>query len=170
MANKYIEMLDAKRTKEFTTVTVAIKNNKTASMLKALASGKYSELTASTTYIYQHIVSENSYPEIAAALEEIGINEMTHLDALMAATLAFGGNPTYTNGQGSFWNARLVNYNNNVQKYLNENIKAEEVAIADYEKAKTKTDNQSLITLFDEIINDEKIHIEIFKEMLKDIQ
>lgn len=170
MPNVYQELLTARRTQKYTEVSTQMKNNKIASSIKALASGKDSEMTAIAQYAYQHVILRLTYPEIAEALGLIAMNEMQHLNLLMVATQVFGGNPTFTNGQGSFWNARLVNYDNNIVKLLNENIKGEEKTIADYEKLKNKTDNQSLKTLLDEIIKDEKVHIEIFRQMLKDIQ
>ena len=53
---------------------------------------------------------------------------------------------------------------------LENNIRAESVAIENYNMAKDKVKNQSLKDLFARIIEDEERHIEIFKRIRDNVQ
>ena len=104
----------------------------TVSILKNLASARTSELSAVLQYIYQSVVADKTMSDIADILEEIGIVEMTHLDMLMHAITDFGGIPKYEDSNGYQFNTNYINYNTKLKDMLNNNIVAEQKAIAEF--------------------------------------
>lgn len=150
----------------FEPLTDAKYSAQTVQILKNLCFGRCSELNALSTYLYQDWSFYPSMHEIANIMEQIAIVEMTHLDVLSNAIVAFGGKPDYTL-DGVFWNARSVNLNLILPEAMRQNIVDEECAINAYEKAINKVDNLSLKRIFAKIIADEKTHITIFREILR---
>lgn len=108
--------------------------------------------------------------EVADALEKISQVEMQHYELLSEAIIDFGGDPNLTNGIGDIWTVRNVNTEKNVRRILQDNINGEEEAIIDYTRAAKETSNESLAQLYLRIAEDEKMHAEIFKELLKNIK
>lgn len=142
----------------------------TVNILKNLANSRIGEMPASAQYIFQSVVADKTNEEIASIFEEIGVVEMMHLDMLMHAISDFGGVPKYEDANGNFFNAGTLNYTMKLKEMLDNNIKAETIAIENYEMAINRVKNQSLKDLFMRIIEDEKRHIEIFKNMRDNVQ
>ena len=155
--------------KTYTTITYATNNVCTVRLLKNLMSGRFGELGAINTYIFQHLILNNENINLKKDLDFIAMEEMKHLELLGNAIISFGGIPKYTNGQGQPWSARFVNYETDIKSFLNQNIKGEEMAIRNYEFVMNKVANQSLKTLLQEIVDDEKQHIVIFKKYLNNV-
>lgn len=141
----------------------------TVAVLKNLANGRVGESSAILQYIYQSVIADKTMQNIAAIFEEIGIVEMIHLDMLMHAISLFGGIPKYDDAQGNFFNTANLNYTLKLKDMLENNIKAESMAIEGYKQAITKVKNESLKQLFERIIEDEKRHIEIFKRIRESV-
>lgn len=139
-----------------------VKNMKTVKVLKNLMSGYDGELRAILQYFYQSSICNKIQPEISDIFEEISIVEMYHLELLSHAIVDFGGEPMYDDAQGYFFNTEAVAYSTKLRDILDINIKGEENAIRDYTNAINMVENQSLKNLFKRIIEDEKIHLEVF--------
>ncbi len=137
-------------------------------MLKYLAYGKDSELTAILTYLYQSYIVNDK--ELSDVLTEISESEMIHYDLLSEAVVEFGGDPTLTDGRGNVWTGRNITTLTNPTEILISNIKNEKGAIENYKRAIKETDNKSLIDLYNRIIEDEKIHIQVFEKFLEKIK
>lgn len=148
----------------------AIPNRADVKRLKMLVTGSDSELTAILTYLYQHYILAENYMEVSDALEKISQVEMEHYELLSEAIVDFGGDPNLTNGLGDVWTVRNVNTEKNVRRILQDNIRGEESAIIDYTRAAKETSNESLVQLYLRIAEDEKIHAEIFRELLNGIK
>lgn len=140
-------------------------NPKTVAVLKDLNAGRNGELTGIFQYFYQHVLSEKPSADIAKIFEEIAIVEMVHSELLSEATLAFGGNPVNDDSKGIFFNASYPNYTQKLVDMLNANIQLEEKTIVDYSASISLVDNESLKSLFARIIEDEKLHLQIFKDL-----
>ena len=151
---------------EFPQLVDATRSASTVQILKGLAYAKNSEMTASTTYLYQDWELYPNYPEIANVLEQIAITEMTHLDALSNAIVAFGGNADFIR-DGEAWTARWIPQGISLPETLQRNIDAENEAIYNYEKAIAAVSNESLKAIFRKIISDERAHIAIFNSMIE---
>ena len=151
----------------YTPITNASCDCKTIRILKSLLSGRFGEFTGMSTYLYQHFVINMLNSALANSLSQIAIQKLRHMELLGNAIISFGGNPRFTNGQGTPWSSRFINYTQNQQSFLQNNIRAEEMAIASYENAIGQVANESLKQLFREIIEDKRRHIQIFRSYLK---
>lgn len=132
--------------------------------------GQYGELTATTQYIYQHInISENS--TLSDILKHIAIMEMKHLDMIGDLIRKLGSAPHYMNSDNQYWCSFNVNYDmKNLTKTMENNIKAEKTAIAEYSRLSLYTRNPSILRLLQRIILDEKTHIKAFEAIIKELQ
>ena len=142
----------------------------TVNVLKNLANSRIGEIAGVMQYVYQSVIADKTDEEIASIFEEIGIVEMMHLDMLMHAISDFGGVPRYEDANGNFFNSANLNYTMKLKEMLDNNIRAESVAIENYEMAINKVKNQSLKDLFARIIEDEKRHLEIFKSIRDNVR
>ena len=134
-----------------------------AKLLMPNYAGAQGELTAVMTYCFQNYVSPK-YPEIAKAMMGIAKTEMHHHRLLGDTIFQLGGYPIM--GARTYWNGSMANYTLNPQKYLQQNIIAEETAIMNYELTILNLDNESVKMLLERIILDEEVHIKIFRELL----
>lgn len=141
----------------------ATNDAKTVQILKDLLASKDGEMVAIMQYFYQASISQQSNQDIADILQEISIVEMEHMELLMNAIIAFGGNPKYSNAQGQPFNSNYVNYSATLKGILDANIKNEECAIKNYYRAQEIVSNGSLKELFARIIEDEQLHLQAFK-------
>lgn len=148
----------------------ASKDMRTVAILKDLLSARNGELTAILQYTYQSRIANLSETEIANLLEEISIVEMKHTELLMDAILSFGGDPRFDNSFGQYFTASYINYSQKLKDMLQANIRAESSAIEDYTRAIKNVQNQSLKDLFNRIILDEQIHLEIFEKLLNSVK
>lgn len=135
--------------------------------LKMLATGKMGELTAILTYLYQEYILFEDYTKISKELEQIAIVEMKHYELISNAIVEFGGDPNLTNGMGDIWTGRNISTEKNAKKILIDNIRLEEGAIRDYQKAAKETNNESLARLYLRIVEDEKLHSIILNNLLE---
>ena len=158
--------LPVKSDTPFPEIVGVTKSSSTVQILKKLAYSRESEMTATTTYLHQDWELYPFYPEIANVMEQISITEMTHLDALSNAIVAFGGNADYYK-DGNPWTAQFVAQGISLPETMQRNIDAENAAIYDYEKAIENVSNESLKQLFRKIIQDEKAHIAIFNAIIE---
>ncbi len=142
----------------------------TVAILKNLLFSRVGELGGVLTYIYQSVIADKTDEEIASIFEEIGVVEMIHQDMLMHAISEFGGNPKYEDAQGNYFNTANINYSMKLREMLDNNIKAETIAIENYNIAISRVKNQSLKDLFARIIEDEKRHLEIFKQIRDNVE
>ena len=142
----------------------------TVSILKNLASGRIGEFAGASQYIYQSVIADKTNEDIAKIFEEIGVVEMMHLDMLLHAITEFGGIPKYDDAQGIFFNTATLNYSLKLRDMLDNNIKAELMAIENYRTAISRINNDSLKRLFERIIEDEMRHVEIFKTIRDNVE
>mgnify|MGYP004459367797 FL=1 len=150
---KYTKILDAKP------------ENHTINILADLLSGKDGELCAIMQYFYQ--IAMTSDKELKRLLEEIDRDEMMHARLLADAIVQFGGIPYLCNQYNKFFTTEYLDYAMNEREFLITDIRDEEKAIKSYEKAIEMVDNESLKTLFGEIMEDEKMHLKKLREQLE---
>ena len=162
--------VEVKVNKPYPEITGVQEDAQTVAILKNLAFSRVGKLAGVLKYIYQSVLANKTQEEIAVIFEEIGVVEMLHLDMLMHAISMFGGNPKYEDAQGTYFNTLNINYSMKLRDMLENNIRAETVAIENYEMAISKVKNQSLKDFFKRIIEDEKRHIEIFKRIRDSVE
>ena len=90
---------------------------------------------------------------------------MTHYEILNEAVVAFGGDPTPTDGQGNVWTGRNVNQEKDSRKILLDNIALEQCLIKQYLAAERESSNLSLAELYLKIIEEKQKNIELFQQV-----
>lgn len=164
------EEIEVKINKPYPEIVNAEEDMNTVAVLKNLANSRFGETAGVMQYIYQSVIADKSDMDIAKIFEEIGIVEMLHLDMLMHAITLFGGVPKYEDSQGNFFNTANLNYSMKLKDMLDNNIKAENMAIENCRMAISRVSNRSLKDLFERIIEDETRHLEIFKQIKDRVQ
>lgn len=147
---------------------VECKNINYANLLLQDYAGSVSELTAVNLYIFQNISSMNEFKDYSKFIKNIAIVEMKHLHLLGETIKLLGVKPVYTNSLcpcGQFWTGAYVNYTNRILDMLLEDIKSEKQAIINYEKHICLIKDRYIRKLLARIIEDEKLHLKLFKEM-----
>jgi len=142
----------------------------TVAVLKNLILSRGGELTATLQYMFQSVVAGEVNAEISDILEEIAIVEMMHIEMLMQAIKTFGGVPKYQDAQGVNFNSGFVYGSTKLKEMLDANIMGEQKAIEDYTNAINKVGNLSLKNLFKRIIEDEQLHIKVFKTIKNNVE
>lgn len=141
--------------------------------LKKAYAGNISELTCISKYIYQHIELSDDFKEIKEAMRTIAIVEMRHLNILGNLIKKLGLDPTFTSYNSIdnevYWESSYVNYDNNLNNIMLDNIKGEEAAIGEYKNIIKQTNDQDLQNILERIIIDEEQHIKIFQSILKNL-
>ena len=158
-----INKIEIRASTEYPEIVGATNDPKTVGILKDLLSSRISEVTAIMQYFYQSRIAKGVEDDISSLLEEIAIVEMEHMELLMDAIISFGGTPIYTNSKGQYFNASYVNYATKLKDMLDSNIFSEQQAINDYSNAQNMVNNKSLKDLFARIIEDEQMHLKVFK-------
>lgn len=154
-------------------IRIERKNPEYARLLLADYAGKDGELTASTQYLYQHLITGQTHRQLAKDLIRISISEMHHMERLGKLIVLLGGNPllrTCPVGGCSFWEGCYVSPTQEVTKFLEENIRGEKAAIANYRQRIRQIQDRYIQAVLERIIQEEEGHIEIFQKYLMHFQ
>jgi len=146
------------------------KNPHYAALLTRDYAGQDGEITAVTTYLFQHFICCNE--KIHCAMKAVARVEMMHFGFLGELIHKFGGCPTVgvqQNGRTCFWSGQYNCYNTDPCCFLKSNIEAEQKAINSYWNRIAQIEDEPTRKLLKRIIKDEEHHIEIFKGLLCEI-
>lgn len=150
-------------------IRVERQNLEYAALLLADFAGNVSEETAIHLYIYQSLVNNNKFKEFNDIMMKIAEVEMHHLSLLGQTITKLGGTPLYAAvGKDSiprFWSAGNVNYANSLKNMLEIDMASETQAIRNYQYQITIIKDQYIKKLLERIIEDEMIHLELFKKL-----
>lgn len=148
-------------------VTSCGKNEHDIACIRPLYAGNLGEITAIMQYVYQHVVLEKECDEVSEILMHISMVEMHHMEMLADAICTLGGNPKYWNPNANcMWSAGTVFFDNCMCKALLKNLQDETDAHKAYLATAKKVQNQSLAALLCRIAADEKLHMEIFTNLI----
>lgn len=158
--------------KPYPKIKVEEKNCYYANLLLNDYCGLVSELSAITQYTYQHFDKFDTNQEFSSILSGIAVVEMKHLELLGKTIKLLGINPKfyfidknlYCNT--NYWNSSFIDYNTDIKKMLKNNIIIEEKTIENYKKDINIICDKYIQKLLYRIIEDEYLHIEIFKSLL----
>lgn len=153
-------------------VMVEEKNPYYADLLSQDYAGEVSETTASLLYSYQHFDTFNSNKEFSKIIEEISIVEMKHLEMLGKIIKLLGRSPVFKTCESSrgdcvMWSSSNVTYDNDMIDMLKTDIRAEKMAIKNYEHHRELIDDKYIKEILSRIILDEKRHLELFEMLLE---
>ena len=137
----------------------------TVRLLKQLLGGRFGALTSLNTYLFQSFVSGQN-TRLLQELNRIVLSSLKHTQLLGNAITIFCGLPRFSNGQGTLWSGRFVDYGVNSNLFLRENIVREERAIRQIQNALARITNESLRLLLNEIIQDKQAFIITFQSLL----
>ncbi len=128
------------------------------------------ELNAVMQYIYQSFVLGHAgYADYADTIESIAIAEMMHFSLLGKTITALGALPVFTQcppAAFNFYSAKYVSYSQSPKHMLEDDVRAERAAISAYRRMLTMLKNDGVSDIITRIIEDEKLHLRKFEEML----
>lgn len=146
------------------------KNLQYAKMLLQEYSGESSENTVTHLYLYQSFILKTLYPEIAHILQSIAITEMKHLSLLGQTITLLGMKPIYAtmdHNHINYWTGKEVNYSTSLRQILETDIQSETKTIQNYQQAIESIQDPHIQRLLARIIDDEKIHLQVFQNLYK---
>lgn len=150
--------------KPYPPIKVTKANKEYAKLLLKNYAGQISEDTAIHLYMYQSLVCSDE--DLAKTLKDIAIVEMHHLEMLGELITLLGVKPVYGTIKNDYfkpWTSTNVNYNICLKNMLEIDIKNEEIAIKNYKENINCIDDIFIINILERIIEDEVLHIKIFK-------
>lgn len=157
--------------KPYPEVKVSKKDPAYAALLSVPYAGTGGEISAILSYLYGSTVLNGGKDQIISdVLECISVVEMHHMHILAELIFLLGGDPRYVVAQGRRpFTAANLHYSENPTQILKNAIAGEEGAIFVYEQLRGMTDDENIISIIDRIIEDEKLHLNIFHELLGNI-
>ena len=164
--------MKCKSEKKYPEIRVERKNRYYAELLLSDYAGINGELTAITRYIFQNFNFFKEYPKLSEVIAKISMTEMKHLELLGKTIKLLGLEPKFEfkinpyNYSYLYWNSSYVDYETNIICMLQENIQSEQEVINNYRYDISIIDDKYIKELLERIIEDEKIHIGCFKELL----
>ena len=142
----------------------------TLRLISPAYAGREGELTAVLQYVFQSIVfGENGNREFSKTLLQIAVSEMHHLELLGTVICKLGAPPIFTACPPypvGYYSASCVNFSRTPRQMLCADICAEENAIATYERILLRIKNPPVAAVVSRILEDEKLHLAAFNEML----
>lgn len=131
--------------------------------------GEVSEDSAIHLYLYQFLTQNKKYQDIANALHHIAEVEMRHLQLLGETIKLLGVDPIFGTkdvNEDKFipWSAGYVSYDKEIHRILEIDIRSETSAIRNYRLHREMINDPYIKVLLTRIIEDEKIHLDIFHE------
>lgn len=129
--------------------------------------GSNSEMSAITLYIYNQMIT-GIRKDISQAFHKISVVEMHHLHIFGELALMLGENPrcwTHKGNQMCYWTPGYNNYPANLAPLLQNAIQSEESAVRKYQQQMYHIKDCYINDILARIIEDEKLHIEIYKTL-----
>lgn len=172
MENSKTNEIKVSSSKPYPKIAVCEPNIRYAQILSQNFASPQSEFTTLTTYIYQQLILDSCYREIAETTKRIAIVEMYHLNMFGQLIVLLGGSPkyqvVYPRGR-QIWNGNLANYNTNIKQILYDNVVAEQKTYDAYISQADYIKDYNICTILERIAEDEKIHIDIFSKFLSQV-
>lgn len=162
--------------KEYTKIQ---KNNKDDKLIKKLFdiyAGSKGELTATLQYLFESysLKLKDNYDEIMDILNKIAICEMKHVELIAEIIQSMGVEPKfckyidYDYSICNYWSAGNIKYITDIAKFLEYNIKLEQIAIDDYKEAIKLSNSDNIKAILSEILDDENAHLIVFNHLYKE--
>lgn len=139
-----------------------------ASLLSVPYAGSGGEISSILSYLYGSTVLDGSKNQtVSDVLRYISDVEMHHMNILAELIFRLGGDPKYAVAQGRRpFTAANMHYSENPAQILKSAVAGEESAIYVYEQLQKATEDENIIAVLERIIEDERLHLGIFRELL----
>ncbi len=143
---------------------------KDVSFASSLNTLRLGELQTISEYIYQSILLEDEYPDIAKALESTAIVEMRHYKILSKLMCELGADP-YLNNRIRTLPLNISDKNDKnisckVKKALTQHISEENSAKEEYLRLANCSRDPEITKILERIAYDEELHSELFDKIL----
>ena len=148
-------------------IKVSRKNPYYAEMLYPAIRAQESEMTAITTYLYQHWILSDRFSDLGKTLMAISKVEMFHLYTIGELITMLGGDHRLANNACECWNADAIDYCQEVHHILAANIASEEGAAAFYQQTAKEIKDPCVSAVLNRLALDEILHVQIFREFLE---
>ncbi len=135
-----------------------IRGKRKDSVTKTLDWGIAHEYTVVLQYMFHSYMTKNK--EAKKQLEDQAINEMQHLGWLSEEMVGSGGNPTIEHTG--------LNQSTKLPDMLKADLKIEKEVAAAYDKAAKEVNDEGLKKLLRRIRDNEKYHIDVFNDLMKE--
>lgn len=130
-----------------------------------------SEMSTLNSYLYNSTILLKSYPEISEVFRKIAIAEMHHLSIFSKLALELGADPrlwTCSGRRPVYWSPACCQYPNDLKTMLYNACIGEQDAIRKYKNQIEKIHDNYICEILQRIIEDEKLHVEIYRSFLKE--
>lgn len=163
--NMMNKMNDKKNNDDILSKIKDVKPNKEfANELYGAYGGQYGELSAITQYIYEEMVLH--IPELSSEIRTIAIQEMRHLNILGKLLNKLGLPPFFKGVKDNIWCGTNVRYKYcSLKDMFDYNIKIEQIAIEEYLRLISITNDTNIIKIFEEILSQERVHLATFEKL-----
>ncbi len=157
--------------KPYPSICVVKKNRNYGKWMLDNMGGSDSEMTTISLYLYNNLMTESKYGDIAYLFHKMSIVEMHHLKIFGSLACLLGEEPRlWTNCQGrmSYWTPTYNNYPKDMGRMLQNALKGELGAIEKYQQQVSAIDDMHIVVNLERIIMDEKVHVSVLKQIMKD--
>ncbi len=131
------------------------------------------ELNAILQYNYHAVIFDSKgLEEYAQLIDSIAVAEMIHLKLLGKTICALGALPVYTAcppAAFNFYSAKFVSYSRSLKNMVEDDVLAERHAVMSYARMLDRLRNEKVKDIIARILEDEKLHLQAFTDLLNKI-
>ncbi len=132
------------------------------------------ELNSILQYNYHAVMFDSKgLEEYAKILDSVAMAEMLHLKLLGKLICALGAPPVYSvcpPAGFNFYSAKFVSYSRSLKNMVEDDVLSERHAIMSYAHMLDRLRNDRVAEIIARILEDEKIHLQAFTELLNKIR
>ena len=132
--------------------------------------GECSEMNAVSLYFYNNLITNEKYKDVAYIFHKISIVEMHHLQIFGEIACCLGADPrlwTQNDNNHVYWSPEFNTYSWSFKKLMHQALQNELDTIEIYKKQMCDIDNSCIAANLQRIIEDEEVHVKIFKDVIK---
>ena len=151
-------------------IELATCNPEYASIMLDNMGGACSEMNAVSLYFYNNLITSEKYKDVAHVFHEISIVEMHHLNIFGEIACWLGADPRLWVRSGDkymYWSPEYNTYSWSFRELMHRALHNEIDTIELYKKQICEIDNECIVANLKRIIEDEEIHVEIFRSIIK---
>lgn len=130
--------------------------------------GMNSEMSAISSYIYNHVIASNINDYLQTIFLQISITEMRHLDIFSELAFKLGMDPrlwSCSDEYNEYWSPSYLNYPNQLDALLENAIINEKRAIEKYTYQASVINDPKIVAILQRIILDEELHVQILESV-----
>ena len=156
-------------------IKVQAKNPNYARMMLSNIGDQNSEASSAALYLYDQIITAGE-PEISGAFRLVRQAEEKHLELFCDVAFQLGADPrlwavTGTNAQPmKYWSPQQLCYTANTKALLQNALALERATIAKYERQTQEIKDDAILLLLRRVLVDESMHVEIFRNLLCQVE